>query len=94
MQRNAARYEELQGATHRSTHTYVEYFEKRRKQIFRLKVKNIFEFDGRGRGWGGRGRGAGELLLRTSVITSFSEGILIILIRWNENEGEAVILLI
>ena len=34
-----------------------------------------------------------ELLLRTSVITSFSEGILIILIRWNENEGEVVILL-
>ena len=34
-----------------------------------------------------------ELLLRTSVIPSYSEGILIILIRWNENEGEVVILL-
>ena len=34
-----------------------------------------------------------ELLLRTGVITSLSEGILIILIRWNENEGEVVILL-
>jgi hypothetical protein len=48
-------------------------------------------------GQGGTGSCTGmmcsELLLRTSVITSFSEGILIILIRWNENEGEAVILL-
>jgi hypothetical protein len=58
VQRNAARYEELQGATHRSTHTFVEYFEKRRKQIFRLW--KIFS-SSTAAGVGGVGAGAGAV---------------------------------
>jgi hypothetical protein len=58
VQRNAARDVALLGATQRSTRTFVEYFEIRRKHIFRLKVKNIFEFDGRGRGGAGASAGA------------------------------------